>query len=51
MKKIVTLELLAYKSFLGNTSFFGMNNDCQYDQVYRQKKRKSKSSICVIQKT
>lgn len=50
-KKIVILELLAfYKSFLGNTSFFGMNNDCQYDWVYRHRKRKSKSSICLIQK-
>lgn len=51
IKNIVVLELFAVTRFLGNTlSFSRVNNDCQCDQVWRHKVRKSKSSMCVIQK-
>lgn len=51
IKNIVVLELFAVIRFLGNTlSFSRVNNDCQCDQVWRHKVRKSKSSMCVIQK-
>lgn len=44
-------ELLVNISFLGNTSLFsGMNTDCQCNQGYKYRMRKSKSSICAIHK-
>lgn len=51
IKNIVVLESFADISFLGNTLLFSrVDNDCQCDQVCRHKVRKSKSSMCVIQK-